>query len=213
MPILAAEPAMFPTDILDDPEDPLAYEPAVSLIDESGVIAEPDVDQMDDSATRRWVVLHTKSRQEKSLARELNRYEIPFYLPLVAKTNVIRGRKVQSRIPLFSSYVFLFASDEERARSLVTNRVTTVLPVPDGDLLRHDLKQIQLLIENGAPMTIESRLAVGRRVRIRGGQLAGLEGIVLRRCRQVRLVVAVQFIQQGVSLEIDDHLVEPVDFT
>ena len=212
MPILAAETTMFPADILDESGDQFIDESGNLLNDTSGVVAEPDFDQVNGPSARRWTVLHTKSRQEKSLARELSRYEIPFYLPLVAKTSVIRGRKVQSHIPLFPSYVFLFASAEERARSLVTNRVTTVLPVPDGDLLRHDLRQLQTLIENGAPLTLESRLAVGRRIRIRNGSMAGLEGTVLRRCRRVRLVVAVTFLQQGVSIELDDCMVEPIDF-
>ena len=39
---------------------------------------------------RRWLALYTKARQEKSLARELLKYRIPFYLPLV-KRRALRG--------------------------------------------------------------------------------------------------------------------------
>ena len=59
-------------------------------------------------ADRRWFALYTKARQEKSLARELLKHRIPFYLPLVKKTNVSRGRKRISLMPLFGGYVFLY---------------------------------------------------------------------------------------------------------
>jgi hypothetical protein len=40
--------------------------------------------------------------------------------------------------------------------------------------------------------------------------LEGLEGCLLQRKRQTRLIVAVRMLQQGVSVEINDFLVEPV---
>jgi hypothetical protein len=48
--------------------------------------------------------------------------EVPFYLPLILKTSLIRGRKFISQIPLFGSYMFLFANEEERVKALTTQR-------------------------------------------------------------------------------------------
>jgi transcriptional antiterminator RfaH len=59
-------------------------------------------------------------------------------------------------------------------------------------------------------MTVESQLAPGRRVRIRHGALAGLEGTVLKRRDETRLVVSVDFIQQGASIQIDDSQLEAI---
>ena len=42
-----------------------------------------------------------------------------------------------------------------------------------------------------------------------GGSEA-VEGVVVARRRKCRLIVAVNLIQQGVSIEIDDHLLEPL---
>ena len=91
MPILATEPSLFPENLLDD-------------FGEAG----PD---------RRWWAVYTKSRQEKSLARQLLEMEVPFYLPLIPKTNLIRGRKFISQIPLFGSPMSLFGNDEERVKA------------------------------------------------------------------------------------------------
>ena len=186
MPILEKETSVFPDNLLEQPEP------------------EPG------SSERQWWAIFTKARQEKALARDLLAYQIPFYLPLVPKENRIRGRLVQSYIPLFSGYVFLYGCDDERVRSLTTNRISRILPVVDQLQLRTDLMHLHHLIEVDTPLTIERRLEPGNRVRIKNGPMLGLEGVVTQRRGKRRLLVAVQFLQNGVSVEIDDFMVEPL---
>jgi transcriptional antiterminator RfaH len=190
MPILKEEPSMYPETLLDDA--PADAAPA-------------------DAAGRRWLALYTKARQEKSLARELLKYRIPFYLPLVKKTIATHGRRRTSLAPLFGGYVFLYGSEEERVRTLTTNRICRILPVEDADQLVFDLRQLRQLIAADAPLTIESRLAPGQRVRVRQGPFAGLEGMVLKRRGQTRLLVSINFLQQGASVEIDDFMLDPFE--
>ena len=95
--------------------------------------------------------------------------------------------------------------------SLATNRVLRVLPVNDGQRLIADLRQIERLIQANVPLTVESRLQAGRNVRVRSGPLAGVEGVVLRRRGETRLLVSVNFLQQGASVEIEDFCLEPLD--
>ena len=71
MPILGEEPNLYPDALLDQASS--------------------------DATDRRWFALYTKARQEKSLARELLKYRVPFYLPLVKKTSISRGRRRTSR--------------------------------------------------------------------------------------------------------------------
>jgi transcriptional antiterminator RfaH len=162
------------------------------------------------ASDRQWWAIYTKSRQEKSLARELFARKIPFYLPLVESSNCYRGRRVSSHKPLFASYVFLFGTDQERVESLKTNRISRVLDVHDPDVLVHDLAQLQQLILSGAPLTVEDRLSAGNRVRIKSGPMAGLEGTVIERRGETRLLVSVDFLQKGASVALDDFQVEPV---
>ena len=185
MPILKEEPSMYPETLLD---------------------AAPS-----EVAGRRWLAIYTKARQEKSLARELLKYRIPFYLPLVGKTNIARGRKRTSLIPLFGGYVFLYGSEEERVRMLTTNRISRILTVEDPDQLVFDLRQLRQLIIAHVPLTVESRLGPGERVRVRQGSFAGLEGTVLKRRGETRLLVSINFLQQGASVEIDDFMLDPFE--
>jgi transcription antitermination factor NusG len=184
MPILKEEPNLYPETLLD------------ALPSEANL--------------SRWLVLYTKSRQEKSLARELLKSRIPFYLPLVRKTSVTRGRKRTSLMPLFGGYVFLYGSEEERVRSLTTGRISRVLEVEDAEQLVFDLRQLRQLITADAPLTVESRLSAGQWVRVRQGPFAGVEGMVVKRRGKTRLLVSINFLQQGASVEIDDFLLEPL---
>jgi transcription antitermination factor NusG len=185
MPILGQETSIYPDDLLDD--------------------------QAGEPSDRRWWVVYTKARQEKSLVRDLLGRHIPFFLPLIEKPALRRGRRVSSYTPMFSGYVFLFGSEAERTAGLRTNRVSRVLAVDDQPRLLFDLRQLHKAIESGAALSIESRLQAGDRVRVRAGPLANLEGTVLMRRGKTRLLVAVNFLQKGASVEIDDFLLEPLD--
>ncbi len=189
MPILTEEPSVYPEWLLDETD-----------------LVDPDLLE-----GRRWWALYTKARQEKAVARALWEQGIPFYLPLIRRKAVYHRRRVTSFVPLFSGYVFLYGSEDERVAACATGRLSRILTVEDPQQFMTDLQQIQRLIVAGAPLTVESRLVAGNRVRVRRGALAGLEGTVLVRRGETRLLVRVNFLQQGASVEIEDFLLEPID--
>jgi hypothetical protein len=155
-------------------------------------------------------VLHTKARQEKALARDLLVREIPFYLPLISSNRFVRGRKALSYLPLFSGYAFLFGTPDERVSALTTNRISQILEVDDETQLSEDLCAVRKLIALDVPLTVENRLSAERRVRIKCGVLKGLEGVIVNRVKTYRLEIAVTYLQQGISVEIDDFMVEAI---
>lgn len=163
---------------------------------------------------RTWWAVHTKARQEKALARELLALEVPFYLPLVKKYSLLRGRRVCAHLPLFQSYVFLCLQGEERQKLFdhrrVAARMAHMLPVRDADLLQRELAQLNRLIASKSPITLEERLEPGQRVRIKTGPMKGMEGTLLVRRSETRLLVAIDFIQQGASIEVHDFQLEPL---
>jgi transcription antitermination factor NusG len=181
MPILAAEPCWYPGPLFED-------------------------SQSATTADRVWWVLHTKPRQEKSLARQLYVGQVPFYLPLIARRLRIRGRAMTSHVPLFGGYIFVLGNREERLAALTTNRVVQCLEVKDQAGLWQDLRQLWRLIASGAPITPEDKLAPGMNVQITSGPLAGLKGTILRTANGRRFVVSVDFIQRGASVLLEDFV-------
>ena len=111
---------------------------------------------------------------------------------------------------MYPGYLFLFGTPDERVGALTTNRTSRILSVPTQERLLRDLRQLAKLIATGAPLTIEQRLSPGRMVRIRNGAMAGIEGTIIQRRGSDRLLIAVNFLQQGVSIEINDFMVEPI---
>jgi transcription antitermination factor NusG len=180
------------------------------LKEERNILPDDLLERESDGDGRQWWAVYTKARQEKALARDLVERSVPFYLPLVERTTLIRGKRVASLSPLFSGYVFLLANDDERVQTLRTNRTSQLVEVPDQQRLRHDLRQVQRLIAAKAVVTLEKRMSPGQRVRVKNGSFLGIEGVVEARRGGCRLIVEVKFLQQGVSVEIDELQVEAI---
>jgi len=184
MPILPVQPDMYPAELLE--RGPV-----------EGASDEP------------WWAMYTLARREKELMRRLHAWQIPFYSPLVhQRSKSPAGRVRSSYVPLFAGYVFMQGSEPQRHQALTSNCISRCLPVPDGVQLVRDLRQIRQLIELDAPLTVEARIEAGRRVRVRSGSMTGLEGSVVKRRGKDWLVVAVEFLGQGVSVLLEDFQVE-----
>ena len=180
------------------------------LKEERNILPNDLLEPESDRGGRQWWAVYTKARQEKALARDLVERSVPFYLPLVERSSLIRGKRLQSLVPLFAGYVFLCVNDDERLQTLRTNRTSQLVAVSDQDRLRRDLLQVQRLIAAKAAVTLEPRLSPGQRVRVKSGSFMGIEGVVEARRGGCRLIVEVNFLQQGVSVEIEELLVEMI---
>jgi transcription antitermination factor NusG len=157
-----------------------------------------------------WWVLHTRPRAEKALAQRILRRDLAFFLPLAKRQWRSRGRLLCSYSPLFPGYVFLHGDRQARSLALETNLVARVLPVVNQQQLVDDLERVHRLMNSGVALSPEDRLQPGMRVEIVSGPLAGLEGKVLQRDKQLRFFVEVRMLQRGVSVEIDGWMLQPV---
>ncbi|EMB19019.1 transcription termination/antitermination protein NusG [Rhodopirellula europaea] len=183
MPILPFEPDCYPDDLIDQEE----------------------------SLDSPWWLLYTKSRQEKAVVRKLRDAGVPHYAPMIKQRfRSPGGRMRESFVPLFSTYVFIRGDDQARYEAICTGSVlkaSEIVQVPD---LIEDLQQIRSLIVMGVPLTIESQLQPGEHVRVKNGTFAGYEGTVIRRENETRLLVFVRFMEQGVSVKLEDCQLEKI---
>ncbi len=187
MPILPAEPDCNPPNLWDDP----------SIHSSNGEEV--------------WWCLHTKPRQEKAVARDLRTQGAVYYLPQVLReTRTPKGRKIQSIVPLFISYIFLKGDLNARLAALRAHRLVNVLEVVDQQTLARDLRQIHTMLSSGLPVTTEDTPPVGASVRITTGPLTGMVGKVLRRGKRDQFVAMVQFLGRGAMVDLQDWQVERV---
>jgi transcriptional antiterminator RfaH len=175
-----------------------------------GIFPQDLLDFEDYQCPGEWWLAHTKPRQEKAVAAALYCRQVCFYLPLVNRRSITRGRSRVASVPLFPGYVFIRGNENARLLALKTNRLITIQPVPDRALLHKQLGTFARLIAAGAPLVRETRLVPGERVQVKTGPFRGTEGVIVRRNRKTELVVSIDFLQQGASLLMDDCMLEPV---
>ena len=186
MPILGAEQDIHPANLLDS-----------------------DVCQ---DTEKKWWCVYTLSRREKDFMRKLLAMNIAFYGPVIPKRyRSPNGRLRTSYVPLFPNYVFMLANEEERQKSLTSNCIATCQEIVDREQLIDDLRQLRSIVTAGVALTPEAKLEEGNRVRVRTGPFAGYEGTVVRRQGKTRLLLAIKYLEQGVSMEMDEGLLEPLD--
>ena len=160
---------------------------------------------------RSWFVLHTKSRQEKALARDLAAIGVDHYLPLTVHTRTHGGRKAVVEEPLFPGYVFLLGTTDQAYQADRTKRVANLIRPHDQKQLEWELRNIRIALESSAVLDPYPRLVRGRRVEVTSGPFRGLQGVIEERGKEARLVLQVDVLGRGVSLEIDGSQVELLD--
>jgi transcription antitermination factor NusG len=163
------------------------------------------------SLGERWWVAHTKAHNEKALAHSLLTWGVAYFLPMMERVTVRRGRKVRCLHPLFPGYVFFAGDATAPPRVRMTNRVANILFVDDQDRLVSELTQLENALEAGAVLQPHRYLREGAICRVRSGVFSGVEGMVLSGAGCPKLVLQVHALGQAVALEIDAGMVEPVN--
>jgi transcriptional antiterminator RfaH len=159
----------------------------------------------------RWMVLHTRSRQEKATAELLAAAGGAPYLPLQRRVMYYGHRKRVVETPLFSCYLFLWGLPDHAYASVSAKRVAQIIQVPDQVGFARELAQVRAALDAGAVLGPYRYLTAGRRARVTAGPFEGIEGVIEDHVRNERLILKIHAIGRALSLEIEASLLEPVD--
>lgn len=165
----------------------------------------------DAPSRRKWFVLHTRPRQEKSVARALHAMDIEHRLPLQQTVRYERRRKVQSALPMFPGYVFLHGTLDQAYAADRTGRVVQLIHVADQARMAWELQNVAFAMDHGAALEPWPYLRAGRRAAVIAGPFQGLQGVVEGNLTNDRLVLQVETLGQAASLEIENGLLEAID--
>jgi transcription antitermination factor NusG len=162
----------------------------------------------------RWYALHTRPRHEKSVTEQLQRLGITTFLPLIPETHRWSDRQKTIQCVLFDCYTFVGLESYAQKHLPILQTPGVVgfvgirglgLPIPDKEI-----EDIRTLLAHHIPCTPYPFLRLGRRVRIRGGCMDGLEGILVAQNSDQSLVVSVEMIQRSLAVRIEGYDVEPI---
>jgi transcription antitermination factor NusG len=158
-----------------------------------------------------WYAIQTRYRFEKKVTVHLQRKGIETFLPVLEEVHRWSDREKRVDTPLFSGYTFARFYPASRSRMDLLRTVGVIgLIVFAGQVIPIPAKQIddlQMLLSQKAPCSLHAFLKIGQRVRIRGGCLNGLEGILDERGEK-NLVISVESIQRSVAIRIEGYELE-----
>jgi len=160
-----------------------------------------------------WYAVQTRARNEKVISERLQQEGLTTFLPLVTEVRRWSDRKKKVELPLFSCYVFVKlvpSNNDERLRVYRTNGVFRIvsmrgepIPIPD-----EQIEALRTVLTQQVPWAEHPFLKIGQRVRIRGGSLEGVEGVLLSRNGDRTLIISVDAIQRSLAVRVEGYDVE-----
>ena len=160
-----------------------------------------------------WYALRVRSRHEKKVAAALEQKGIEVSLPLMQISRRWSDRQKIVQEPLFRGYVFTrIPLQLERVNVIQTYGAVNfagiggkISSIPDVQM--YWLNQV---FSKNQEFEIESIFPVGQRVRVSHGPWRGIEGVIQEMRASTKLIVWMDALMQGVSVQIDAALVEPL---
>jgi transcription antitermination factor NusG len=148
----------------------------------------------------RWFAVYTTPRHEKHVSELLAERQIETFLPLYKTTRQWqKSRPVVLDLPLFPTYVFVRIARQSRVAILGTPGVLSI--VGSSNALRSGLRERKI--------EPHPYLVVGERVRIMTGVMAGVEGVLVRKKNDLRVVLSLDTIMRSVAVEVNADDIEP----
>jgi transcription antitermination factor NusG len=161
-----------------------------------------------------WYAIHTMPRHEKRIAVHLQGKRVCTFLPMLQQNHRWTDRRSKVEVPMFSCYVFvrMFETVEERLNVLRTPGVFGFVgserqgtPIPD-----EEIENLRTAITGKIPCLVHPFVSAGKRVRIRGGALDGVEGILMGQGGEQSVVVSVELLRRSVSIRVEGYDIEAV---
>ncbi|MCX6950784.1 MAG: antitermination protein NusG [Verrucomicrobia bacterium] len=125
-----------------------------------------------------WLVCHTKPRCEKKFAALMAAEQFEHYIPLVQSVRHYAQQTKKFTKPLFPGYVFAKVPALQKARIYQQDLLARAITVTDEAKFLHQLADVKAIVASGFEFTVMPLFTKGRTVKIIGGPLFGLEGMV-----------------------------------
>jgi transcription antitermination factor NusG len=159
-----------------------------------------------------WYAVHTMARHEKRVAAQFEEKRVCTFLPLLHQVHKWSDRRSVVEIPMFSCYAFvrMVQTVEERLKVLRTPGVLGFVgnERQGSSIPEEQIESLRKAISEKVPCLPHPFISAGKRVRIRGGSLDGVEGILMLQGRDQRLVISVELLQRSVSIRVEGYDIE-----
>lgn len=154
----------------------------------------------------RWYAVYTSFRSEKQVASQLRKKNIEVYLPLVSKTKRYLRKLKTYQVPMIGCYLFVKINRNQCISVLETERVVKIISERgQPSVIKEEEINVLKRIE-GLELEVENcgaSLHPGDKVAIRKGNLAGLQGRLIRQNGKKSFIVELESVGIMLQLSID----------
>jgi transcription antitermination factor NusG len=161
-----------------------------------------------------WYAIVSRSRHEKLVASALTNTGITAFLPLVTEMHRWSDRQKLVEVPLFPGYVFVQIPNTQEAQVRVLKTIGVVQFVRNrcgaAAITDKEISDVRAVLDQKLDCSPYPFLQLGERVRIRGGSLDGVEGILVGRDSKSKLVISIELIQRSLAVRVYNFDVEPI---
>jgi transcription antitermination factor NusG len=160
----------------------------------------------------KWYAVHTMARHEKRVAAQFLEKKVFTFLPLLQQVHRWSDRQSKVEVPLFSCYAFVRIVPTAENRVKVTRTPGVLGFVGDkglGTSIRdEEIESLRTAMREMIPCLAHPFIKTGKRVRILGGCLDGIEGILERQGPDQTLIVSVELLQRSISIRVNGYDIE-----
>jgi transcription antitermination factor NusG len=155
-------------------------------------------------AELQWYAVQTRTAQESKVANTLDSKGYEHYLPTYSVRRKWSDRFVNVDLPLFPGYVFIRFNPLFRTPILTTPAVMSIVCFGNtpAAISEVDIQAVKSLVLAGFRPEPCPYLREGQRVRICCGLLKGLEGVLVQKRSELRLVISIETLQRSISVEV-----------
>lgn len=161
-----------------------------------------------EAAPSQWFAVQTRYRFEKRVVAQLSHKSLEVYLPVRTEHHTWSDRQKVVTIPLFPGYAFVNIDQSRGARQAVLQTAGLIGFVNFGGVVAavppKQIEDLQLLLQEKTLFSLHPFVHAGQRVRIRGGCLHGLEGVLVQH-EKGKLVISIDSIQRSLAIEIQGY--------
>jgi transcriptional antiterminator NusG len=158
-----------------------------------------------------WFAIWTRSRHEHVVREQIERKHFDAFLPTITRWSRWKDRKKKIDWPLFPGYCFARFEQEEALSILKCTGVVNIVSVEGkpAPIPEHEIEGIRVLLESDLQYDPCPLIREGMMVEVTHGALKGVVGRLVRKGAHARLILSVDLIGQGVSVEVDAADVKP----
>ena len=152
-----------------------------------------------------WFAVWTRSRHEAAVVSQLEDKQIEAFLPTITRWSRWKDRKKRIDWPLFPGYCFTRIDPSESLPVLKCSGVVSLVcfegqpaPIPNVEI-----ESLRTLVASELRYDPCPLIHEGMMVEVQWGPLRGVSGRLVRKGPHTRLILSVDLIGRGVSVEVD----------